>query len=958
MGREAIVGENATYDFLEAHVAEVTWHVARSVRGIVPFSQLTEVLVQVLLDNAVAVSAPVTGVMVDDTHPWRHPDAEFLEDSRIGPIIEALLQDERLWLQEHESLWPWYGGAVIRVLSRDRTRWENLSSRSLEQVVMATTKALISRDRAPLSLLDPVCGSGTLLAAAAAVLDGDVRRICGQDINPNVLAVAQRVLALGGGPADLRTDDLMITDAFPGDTFDLVVMDPPMGALADRGLRGQPAAESVGSRLVASLPPIRHQEWRTLALALDKVSPEEKGGGTLVAFLTSGALLRQGPDVLALRGWIHQQDLLKAIIALPQGVRTGTGVGTYALVLSTAMGKGFVNKTQVIDLRGSFDTTLNSAHGRRITPAGQSEMASALATSKPSRHVRTVAREQLEMERFRYVVPHVSTILDGRSADSAAFERDLPLESTGWEWPLDEERDGTSVRFRRQPERLVDWSVDRFVKSRSSQRMQTAWAMAPLLTLAKHVEYRRSVSALDRDALSPWLPDVQVLALPLAGSASIAFGALSEIVPDERSILLELSDGVDGEFLVSWLSSDEGVESRNIAYQNAFGREGPGRAVSGSAAVALLVHLLVPIPTAKERDELLEVHDLIEAARRSLDGMSRELWATREGHEGIIAKLRSFNEGEGLAHWSESLPYPIASALRTAQSLEHDPAAHATQIIHFWEASAQFLATYLLSGVRGSEELWQKEIPSIRTILASQGNSFERASFGTWKVTIERLTTMFGELLSSTDVDEQQRVLELLGDPPVSVRDSLLDGRLSKWVSSIATTRNTLHGHAASMTSQQLAATVRGLDAHTDELRSILGHVWRDFPLVRPHAQSMGFRGGRFYVTVDQLVGPTSPFLPKTLELDEALEDGELYLMGARGAVKLLPFVKIGRAPRDPGDTPLFYNRRTAEGVRMVAYTFAAEADITESDPGLQLLLDDIAHREVANEPGLTDFDS
>ena len=958
MNREAIGGDNDANDLLESHAAELAWRVAKRLRRVRRFSQVPEALTQVLLDNAVAVAGPTTAAAMRDTYPWRRPDPELLEDAQTSPIIEELLREERLWLLEHEHLWPWYGGAVLRVFSRDRTGWDNLSSRSLEQVVIATTQALAAQDRAPVSLLDPVCGSGTLLAAAAAVLQRDTPRICGQDVNSEALAVAQRVLAIGGKSSDLRLDDLTITDSFFGDTFDLVVMDPPTGVLVDGGERALASAESLLSPRLATLPPIRYLEWQTLAMALGKLTPEEEGGGTVVAFLSIGALQRRGPDVDALRLWIHQEDLLKAIVALPRGVRPGEGRGTYALVLSTAMGKGFVSKAQVIDLRGSFDTSQKSAHGRRITPAGQSELRQALSSAKPSRHVRTVPREQLEIERFRYVVRNVSTVLNGLSTDTAMFDRDLPPDSTGWEWPLDESRDGPKIQFRGQPERLVEWSVDRFMKSRSGQRTDLAWAMAPILTLVKHVEFRSSSSGRDRDVLSPWTSDVRVLVLPLAESASIVFGELSEVEPQGQAILVELSEGVGGEFLASWLASDDGIESLNVAYQEVLGREGVGRPMQGSKAVALLVHLLVPVPTPTERDKLLEVHDLVEAARRSLSVLSRQLWANPEEREEIVAKLRLFDEGEDLTHWSESLPYPIASALRTAQTVENNPAAYTKQIIHFWEATAQFFATYLLSSTRGSEDLWQREIPKIRNVLAEQGNSFDRASFGTWKVTIERLAHMFRGLLSSDDRDEQQRVFELLGDPPVRVRDSLLDGRLSKWVSDIAATRNTLDGHSASMTPDQLASAVRVVNEHTRDLKSILGYAWREFPLVRPHAQSMGFRAGRFHVAVDLLVGPTHPFLPKTLELDEALEDGELYLMGARSGVKLLPFVKLGRAPQDPGDTPLFYNRRTDNGVRMVAYTYAVEADVTHADPGLQLLLDDIAHREIEAESGILDFGS
>lgn len=957
MPSEETAQERQTYDFAEDHVAQLAVRSAKSLGGGQQFGQISPLLMQVVLDNALEATSPATGVAAEATRPWPSPIAEAPQDAQMARLLRDVLASERLWLQEHEKTWPSYGSAVVRVLSRDRGSWEHLSSRALEQVVSATTESLVRRDRAPRSIYDPLCGSGTLLAAAASNLENAPVRLCGQDVNEEALAAAERVLAIGGRASSLRADDLLETDSFPDDTFDLVVMDPPLGMRTDPVFRDRIESGLLQLRLPQGVPFARDQEWLFLALALQKVTPPEEGGGTLVAFLSGGALNRRVFGNAEFRRWLHEQRLLRAIVALPRSVRPDTGMGLYGLILSTSTPGDSGAKVQIIDLRGSFDTTRNSRHGRSISVSGENELRNALTRTKPSSHVRTVSDDEFLIDRFKYIAPTVSTRIDGRSADAATFTRNLPMNSTGWEWPLDQERDQSRLEIQPPPERLVDWSIDRFVNRQWRKPSHESWDLAPMLTLTKHLVTKSRSSATDGSPDFPWSDGCQVLILPLDEDSPVLLGDSSEVTPKTPSVFLELVAGVDGAFLASWLSSQVGIHSRHIARELVGERESVVKLFSGNAVVSLLANLLVPIPEAVEQAKVLQVHEAIETARRSLDGLSDELWANPQGADEIVGRLESFRQEEDLTHWSESLPYPIASALRAAQALEHDPSSQAKQVIHFWEASAQFFATYLMSALRGSDELWQLEIPRIRKVLSEHGNSFDRPSFGTWKVTIERLGSLFHAQLSAEDRDERQRAMELLGHPPRGVRDSLFSGELAAWISTITTIRNSFYGHAASMTAIQMAEHVRDLDVFTRNLWGILGSTWREFPLVRPHAASMGFRDGKFNVTVDVLVGPTSPFLPEVLKLNEPLEDSELYLVGSAGTVKLLPLVKIGRAPKDPGDTALFYNRRVGDGVRMVAYSFAAESDVTESDPNLQSLLDNIARQESTTVPGLQELD-
>ncbi|MGW6729949.1 N-6 DNA methylase [Nocardia sp. NPDC055029] len=173
----------------------------------------------------------------------------------------------------------------------------------------------------PRSLLDPACGSGSLLLEAARI---GVTALAGQDVLP-VQAARTAALLHAKVPAatvDIRTGDSLLGDAFPGEKFDALLANPPY-AQRDWG------AESlaVDLRWEYSVPPRGESElaWVQHILAHLRV------GGTAVVLLppavasrTSGRRIRME----LLRG-----GALRAVIALPQGASTPRQVGLQIWVL-------------------------------------------------------------------------------------------------------------------------------------------------------------------------------------------------------------------------------------------------------------------------------------------------------------------------------------------------------------------------------------------------------------------------------------------------------------------------------------------------------------------------------------------------------------------------------------------------------------------------------------------------
>ena len=284
----------------------------------------------------------------------------------------------------------------------------------------------------------------------------------------------------------------------------------------------------------------------------------------------------------------------------------------------------------------------------------------------------------------------------------------------------------------------------------------------------------------------------------------------------------------------------------------------------------------------------MAVPDTVGEARRT----ARKLLTTGDLHE-----------------WAETLPYPLAAALRTAEARGRDDAAVARQLLHFWEAAVIFLASYLLGALSQDKSLWDAEIPLLTEALQTVNLSFERASFGTWKVAIERLSRLFRDGLNPADSDEEARFRHLLGNPPRDLIRRILSTDVVRLLNTANATRNTQDGHGATMSSRHDRAHRATWETLTEELRDIIGPSLAEFRLVR--AGRMDFDGSSFRIDIEVLLGPATPFVRDQLSMPRPLSAGDLYLASLTGDVApIAPFVQIGHDTDDADYTCYFYNRR------------------------------------------------
>lgn len=172
----------------------------------------------------------------------------------------------------------------------------------------------------PHSVLDPACGAGSLLRAAAGT-----DAVYGQEADPELAALTALRLALATDPAiriRVRTADSLRGDAYPGLTADAVLCHPPFN---DRNW----GHDQLGydPRWEYGFPARTESELAWLQHALAHVREE----GTVVMLMPPAAASRRSGR--RIRADLLRRGALRAVIALPAGAAPPYGIPLHLWVL-------------------------------------------------------------------------------------------------------------------------------------------------------------------------------------------------------------------------------------------------------------------------------------------------------------------------------------------------------------------------------------------------------------------------------------------------------------------------------------------------------------------------------------------------------------------------------------------------------------------------------------------------
>jgi len=250
------------------------------------------------------------------------------------------------------------------------------------ELMLAGEKDHLCKVGKAVTVYDPCCGSGGLLSITKEhvrdKISPDVRvMLFGQEVNPETFAVAKSDMYLND-PAGLDADNIAFGTVLGDDRhvnrhFDYVIANPPYGkdwkrdeaavkAEFDRGFAG---------RFGPGLPSISDGQMLFLEHMIAHMQKPAVGGSRMAIIMNGSPLFTgdAGSGPSEIRRWILENDLLEAIVALPEQLFYNTGIATYVWVVTNRKAPEREGKVLLIDAT-SFWTPMRKSLGdkRRMIP--------------------------------------------------------------------------------------------------------------------------------------------------------------------------------------------------------------------------------------------------------------------------------------------------------------------------------------------------------------------------------------------------------------------------------------------------------------------------------------------------------------------------------------------------------------------------------------------------------------
>ncbi|MFZ4842105.1 type I restriction-modification system subunit M [Mycetocola saprophilus] len=227
------------------------------------------------------------------------------------------------------------------------------------------------------SIYDPTVGTGGMLTVA----DEHLRHLnprastalYGQEINPRTYAICKADLLIKGqDPTNVRQGDTLVVDMFKDRRFDYVLSNPPFGTdwkAIEAAVKSEHGRGGQG-RFAAGLPAVGDAAMLFLLHAASKMRDvDETGRGGKAGIVLNGSPLFNGgagSGPSEIRGYLLENKLIEAIIALPNDMFYNTGIGTYLWILSNSKPAGREDDVRLIDATGLGSKLRKSIGSKRV----------------------------------------------------------------------------------------------------------------------------------------------------------------------------------------------------------------------------------------------------------------------------------------------------------------------------------------------------------------------------------------------------------------------------------------------------------------------------------------------------------------------------------------------------------------------------------------------------------------
>jgi type I restriction enzyme M protein len=240
-------------------------------------------------------------------------------------------------------------------------------------LMLAGDEDRIRRHGVVSTVYDPCCGSGGMLMISKEHITIGLRKnghvlglpinpnaeihLFGQEVNPETWAVSKSDFFMkdptGRDADNIAFGSTLSNDRHADKSFDYLIANPPYGKDWKRDEAAVRAEHERGaaSRFGPGLPRISDGQLLFLLHMLAHAK-EAKDGGSRIAIIMNGSPLftgDAGSGESEIRRYILENDLLEALIALPEQLFYNTGIATYVWVVSNRKAASRRGKVQLID---------------------------------------------------------------------------------------------------------------------------------------------------------------------------------------------------------------------------------------------------------------------------------------------------------------------------------------------------------------------------------------------------------------------------------------------------------------------------------------------------------------------------------------------------------------------------------------------------------------------------------
>jgi type I restriction enzyme M protein len=271
-------------------------------------------------------------------------DADALDDNRLGELVEHLSKHDL----DRDSVPPDMLGEAYMDLVRHFAEEEGKSGGQFftPPHIVNLCVRLVDDFEDGMTFQDPTVGSGGMLIEAARYYreeqDGDPSKLTftGQEINPDIAAIAKMNLSIHGLEGDIEREDSLQSPAFTNaeqnelTRFDRVLANFPFSAdWAKDDLQDDPWGRFDWHE---KLPRADRGDYAFIMHMAEQLKGPDRGdnsGGKAAIVIPHGVLFRKHES--RYREHMLEEDIVEAIVGLPENLFQNNSIPSAVLVLNT-----------------------------------------------------------------------------------------------------------------------------------------------------------------------------------------------------------------------------------------------------------------------------------------------------------------------------------------------------------------------------------------------------------------------------------------------------------------------------------------------------------------------------------------------------------------------------------------------------------------------------------------------